>query len=44
MKYLKGRVDYASIELNVKKKTNGPLGYHFVGIWWGVENLFAWDL
>ncbi len=44
MKYLKGQVDYASIELTVEKqKTYGPLGYFFMGIWWGVEKLFVWD-
>ena len=44
MKYLKGQVDYASIELSAEKqKTYGPLGYFFMGIWWGVEKLFVWD-
>lgn len=44
MKYLKGQVDYASIELSVEKqKTYGPLGYFFMGIWWGIEKLFVWD-
>jgi hypothetical protein len=44
MKYLKGQVDYASIEFSAeKKKTYGPLGYFFMGIWWGVEKLFVWD-
>ena len=44
MKYLKGQVDFASIELSAEKqKTYGPLGYFFMGIWWGVEKLFVWD-
>lgn len=44
MKYLKGQVDYASIELSAEKqKTYGPLGYFFMGIWWGIEKLFVWD-
>jgi hypothetical protein len=44
MKYLKGQVDYASIEFSAEKqKTYGPLGYFFMGIWWGVEKLFVWD-
>lgn len=44
MKYLKGQVDYASIELTgEKQKTYGPLGYFLMGIWWGVEKLFVWD-
>jgi Domain of unknown function (DUF4349) len=44
MKYLNGQVDYASIELTgEKQKTYGPLGYFFMGIWWGVEKLFVWD-
>lgn len=44
IKYLKGQVDFASIELTVEKqKTYGPLGYFFMGIWWGVEKLFIWD-
>jgi hypothetical protein len=34
MKYLKGQVDYASIEFSAEKqKTYGPLGYVFMGIW-----------
>ena len=44
MKYLNGQVDYATIELTAEKqKTYGPLGYFFMGIWWGVEKLFIWD-
>ncbi len=44
MKYLKGQVEYASIEFTAEKqKTYGPLGYFFMGIWWGVEKLFVWD-
>ncbi|MGK0475625.1 MAG: hypothetical protein ACJAYV_001288 [Oleispira sp.] len=44
MKYLKGQVDFASIEFSAEKqKTYGPLGYFFMGIWWGVEKLFVWD-
>ncbi len=44
MKYLNGQVDYASIELSVEKqKSYGPLGYFFMGIWWGIEKLFVWD-
>lgn len=44
MKYLRGQVDYASIDFNAEKqKTYGPLGYFFMGIWWGVEKLFVWD-
>jgi len=44
MKYLKGQVDYASIEFSAEKqKTYGPLGYFFMGIWWGIEKLFVWD-
>ncbi len=44
MKYLRGQVDYASIEFSAEKqKTYGPLGYFFMGIWWGVEKLFIWD-
>lgn len=44
MKYLKGQVDYATIELTAEKqKIYGPLGYFFMGIWWGVEKMFIWD-
>lgn len=44
MKYLNGQVDYATIDLTAEKqKTYGPLGYFFMGIWWGVEKLFVWD-
>lgn len=44
MKYLNSQVDYASIELTGEKQTTyGPLGYFFMGIWWGVEKLFVWD-
>lgn len=44
LKYLKGQVDYASIEFTAEKqKTYGPLGYFFMGIWWGIEKLFVWD-
>lgn len=44
MKYLNSQVNYASIDLTAKKqKTYGPLGYFFMGIWWGVEKLFVWD-
>lgn len=44
MKYLNSQVDYATIELTAEKqKTYGPLGYFFMGIWWGVEKLFVWD-
>ena len=44
MKYLNSQVDYATIELTAEKqKTYGPLGYFFMGIWWGVEKLFIWD-
>jgi len=44
MKYLKGQVDYASIEFSAEKqKTYGPLGYFFMGIWWGIEKLFVWE-
>lgn len=44
MKYLNSQVNYASIELSAEKQTTyGPLGYFFMGIWWGVEKLFVWD-
>ena len=44
MKYLNSQVDYASIDFNAEKQTTyGPLGYFFMGIWWGVEKLFVWD-
>lgn len=44
MKYLNTQVDYASIEFSAEKQTTyGPLGYFFMGIWWGVEKLFVWD-
>lgn len=44
MKYLNSQVDYATIEFTAEKqKTYGPLGYFFMGIWWGVEKLFVWD-
>jgi len=44
MKYLRAQVDYASIDFNAEKqKTYGPLGYFFMGIWWGIEKLFIWD-
>ena len=44
MKYLNSQVNYASIELSAEKQsTYGPLGYFFMGIWWGVEKLFVWD-
>jgi len=44
MKYLNSQVDYATIELTAEKqKTYGPLGYFFMGVWWGVEKLFVWD-
>ena len=44
MKYLNSQVNYASIELSAEKQaTYGPLGYFFMGIWWGVEKLFIWD-
>ncbi len=44
MKYLNSQVNYASIELSAEKQTTyGPLGYFFMGIWWGVEKLFIWD-
>lgn len=44
MKYLNSQVDYASIEFSAQKQTTyGPLGYFFMGIWWGVEKLFVWD-
>jgi hypothetical protein len=44
MKYLNSQVNYASIDLTAEKqKTYGPLGYFFMGIWWGVEKLFVWD-
>jgi len=42
MKVLKGRVDFATINLMLsRKKILGPLGYMFKGLFWGVEKLFV---
>ena len=47
IKALKGRVDFARLDLNLakkevpKKKILGPLGYLFKGIFWTVEKLFV---
>lgn len=39
IKSLKGKVDLATINLDLKrKKILGPLGYFFKGLFWGVEN------
>jgi hypothetical protein len=41
MKSLKGKADYATIDLTFERKpVPGPLGYLCKGIWWGVEKLF----
>jgi len=42
MKSLKGKADYATVHLNLQRKSiKGPLGYFFSGLWWGVEKLFV---
>lgn len=39
---LKGRVDYATVELTLeRKKVLGPVGYILQGLWWGIEKLFV---
>ena len=39
---LKGQVDYATVEVNLKrKKVLGPLGYILKKLWWGLEKLFV---
>ena len=42
IKSLKGQVDFATVDLNLKKnQILGPLGYVFKGLWWGVKKLFV---
>ncbi len=42
IKLLKGRVDFATVTLNLERRAIlGPLGYLFKGLWWGVEKLFV---
>jgi hypothetical protein len=42
MKALKGQVEYATVDLSMKRpKILGPLGYLFKGVWWGVTKLFV---
>lgn len=42
IKSLKGKADFATIDLNLKrKKILGPLGYVFTGLWWGISKLFV---
>lgn len=42
IKSLKGQVDLATVDLNLKKeRILGPLGYVFKGLWWGVKKLFV---
>lgn len=42
IKSLKGQVEYATVRLNLNRKTIlGPLGYLFKGVWWGLEKLFV---
>jgi len=41
IKSLKGRADYATIDLTLsRKQILGPLGYLFKGLYWGIEKLF----
>ena len=42
IKSLKGRADYATIDLTLsRKQILGPLGYLFKGLFWGIEKLFV---
>jgi hypothetical protein len=42
LKRLKGKIDFASINLYLEQKTIlGPLGYLGKGIWWFIEKLFV---
>lgn len=42
MKSLKGRADFASLDLTLsRKQILGPLGYLFKGLFWGIEKLFV---
>lgn len=42
IKSLKGKADYATIQLSLERKTiQGPLGYLFSGVGWCVEKLFV---
>lgn len=42
LKSLKGKVDFASISVTVRRRRIlGPLGYLFKGAWWTVEKLFV---
>jgi hypothetical protein len=42
IKSLKGQVDYATVNLHLKRKPiPGPLGCLFKGLWWGIEKLFV---
>ncbi|MDD5349841.1 MAG: DUF4349 domain-containing protein [Chthoniobacteraceae bacterium] len=42
IKSLKGKADFATIDLSLERKTlKGPLGYVFSGLWWGIEKLFV---
>jgi len=41
LKSLQGRVDYATLQLEIRHKVIlGPVGYILKGLWWGVEKLF----
>lgn len=42
LKRLKGKIDFASINLYLEQKTIlGPLGYISKGVWWVIEKLFV---
>jgi len=42
LKALAGKVDFATININInRKRILGPLGLVFHGLWWGVEKLFV---
>ncbi len=42
LKLLKGQVDYAVIDVSLRrKKILGPIGLVFQGLWWGIEKLFV---
>lgn len=42
LKSLRGRSDYASIDVTLsRKQILGPLGYFFKGLFWGIEKLFV---
>lgn len=42
LKALKGKIDYASIDIAIKRKRIlGPLGYVFKTVWWAIEKLIV---